>query len=111
MDPWHELVRARAAQSRRLRAHPVLAVIGPSGSGKSSLVLAGLLPALRKSGLFGAGEWNIRVMRPSGLLVVDNTLSHANQLVEFSELVHEHEAVTSTLVTVGAGVLLVVKSP
>ena len=60
-----------------------------------------------------AGYWPdlVRVLRPNGLLVVDNTLSHANQLVEFSELVHEHEGVTSTLVTVGAGVLLVVKSP
>jgi predicted O-methyltransferase YrrM len=59
------------------------------------------------------GYWPdlVRVLRPNGLLVVDNTLSHANQLVEFSELVHEHEGVTSTLVTVGAGVLLVVKSP
>jgi predicted O-methyltransferase YrrM len=59
-----------------------------------------------------AGYWPdlIRILRPNGLLVVDNTLSHANQLVEFSELVHEHERVTSTLLTVGAGVLLVVKS-
>ena len=48
---------------------------------------------------------------PNGLLVVDNTLSHAKELVDFSELVHEDERVTSTLVTVGAGVLLVVKSP
>jgi predicted O-methyltransferase YrrM len=58
------------------------------------------------------GYWPdlVRVLRPNGLLVVDNTLSHANQLVEFSELVHEHERVTSTLVTVGAGVLLIVKS-
>ena len=58
------------------------------------------------------GYWPdlVRVLRPNGILVVDNTLSHANQLVEFSELVHEHERVTSTLVTVGAGVLLGVKS-
>ena len=40
-----------------LRLHPFLAVIGPSGSGKSSLVFAGLIPALRRSGLFGAGGW------------------------------------------------------
>ena len=40
----------------RLRLHPFLAVIGASGSGKSSLVRAGLIPALRKSRLFGAGE-------------------------------------------------------
>jgi predicted O-methyltransferase YrrM len=52
----------------------------------------------------------VRVLRPRGLLVVDNTLSHARELVEFSELVYSEEGVTSTLVTVGAGVLLVVKS-
>jgi predicted O-methyltransferase YrrM len=52
-----------------------------------------------------------RVLRPRGLLVVDNTLSHAKELVAFSELVYSDEAVTSTLVTVGAGVLLIVKSP
>jgi predicted O-methyltransferase YrrM len=59
------------------------------------------------------GYWPqlVRILRPNGLLVVDNTLSHANQLVEFSELVYADERVTSTLVTVGAGVLLVVTSP
>src|SRR3954462_10111551 len=58
------------------------------------------------------GYWPdlVRGLRPNGLLVVDNTLSHANQLVEFSELVHEDERLTRTLVTVGAGVLLIVKS-
>src|SRR5262249_4619859 len=40
----------------RLRLHPFLTVIGPSGSGKSSLVFAGLVPALRHSGLFGPGD-------------------------------------------------------
>jgi predicted O-methyltransferase YrrM len=52
----------------------------------------------------------IRVLRANGLLVVDNTLSHAKELVEFSELVYSDPAITSTLVTVGAGVLLIVKS-
>ena len=41
----------------RLRQHPFLAVIGPSGSGKSSLIYAGVIPALRRSKRFGAGEW------------------------------------------------------
>ena len=53
----------------------------------------------------------VRVLCDSGLLVVDNTLSHAKELVEFSELVYSDECLTSTLVTVGSGVLLVVKSP
>jgi predicted O-methyltransferase YrrM len=53
----------------------------------------------------------LRVLRDGGLLVVDNTLSHAKELVDFSELVYSSGGVTSTLVTVGAGVLLIVKSP
>jgi predicted O-methyltransferase YrrM len=52
----------------------------------------------------------VRVLRDNGLLVVDNTLSHASQLTEFSGLVYGDERITSTLVTVGAGVLLIVKS-
>jgi WD40 repeat protein len=49
---------------QRLRLHPFLAVIGPSGSGKSSLVFAGLLPALRRSALFGLGDWRVCILRP-----------------------------------------------
>jgi hypothetical protein len=48
----------------RLRAHPFVTVIGPSGSGKSSLVFAGLLPRLRQSTMFGSGEWVVISMRP-----------------------------------------------
>ena len=39
---------------------PLLAVIGPSGVGKSSFVHAGLVPAVRASG----GTWQVRVLRP-----------------------------------------------
>ena len=43
-----------------------LAVVGTSGSGKSSLVRAGLMPALRGGMMTGAGSnWRIAVMRPS----------------------------------------------
>jgi transcriptional regulator with XRE-family HTH domain len=35
----------------------VLAVIGPSGSGKSSVVMAGLIPLLQAGGLPGSQEW------------------------------------------------------
>jgi WD40 repeat protein/transcriptional regulator with XRE-family HTH domain len=34
-----------------------LAVVGPSGSGKSSVVGAGLVPALRRGGLLGSENW------------------------------------------------------
>ena len=36
--------------TRRLAEHPLLLVVGPSGSGKSSLVRAGIVPALRGAG-------------------------------------------------------------
>jgi len=48
-----------------LRIYAFLTVIGPSGSGKSSLVFAGLLPALRQSHLFGKGQWHVELMRPA----------------------------------------------
>jgi energy-coupling factor transporter ATP-binding protein EcfA2 len=35
----------------------LLTVVGPSGSGKSSLVLAGILPALKEGGVPGSGDW------------------------------------------------------
>ncbi len=41
-----------------------LAVIGPSGSGKSSVVRAGLIPALRRGGLPGSENWFIVDMLP-----------------------------------------------
>ncbi len=49
----------------RLSTHRFLAVVGASGSGKSSLVRAGLLPSLYRGHLAGAGSrWRIAVMRP-----------------------------------------------
>ncbi len=44
--------------------HRFLAVIGPSGSGKSSVVKAGLLPMLRKGGLLGSARWLIAEFTP-----------------------------------------------
>jgi serine/threonine protein kinase len=44
----------------QLDAWPLLAVIGPSGVGKSSFVHAGLVPAIRNA----SSDWQIRVLRP-----------------------------------------------
>jgi DNA-binding SARP family transcriptional activator/ABC-type glycerol-3-phosphate transport system substrate-binding protein len=41
-----------------------LAVVGPSGSGKSSVVNAGLVPSLRAGGVPGSDEWFIVTMTP-----------------------------------------------
>lgn len=50
---------------RRLRLHRFVAVVGTSGSGKSSLVRAGLLPSLHSGVMVSAGsEWRVAVLRP-----------------------------------------------
>ena len=43
----------------RVRGKPLVAVIGPSGSGKSSLIFAGLFPRL-----YQEGSWCIAPFRP-----------------------------------------------
>src|SRR5947209_293258 len=50
---------------RRLKRTHFLAVVGTSGSGKSSLVRAGLLPALQGGLMSSAGsDWRIAILRP-----------------------------------------------
>ena len=52
---------------RRLGRHRFVAVLGVSGSGKSSLVSAGLLPALERGGVWEAGtRWRQVITRPAG---------------------------------------------
>jgi WD40 repeat protein/DNA-binding SARP family transcriptional activator len=48
----------------RLVGSPLLAVVGPSGSGKSSAVRAGLLPALASGVLPGSEDWSHALVRP-----------------------------------------------
>ncbi|MEO8687230.1 MAG: BTAD domain-containing putative transcriptional regulator [Solirubrobacteraceae bacterium] len=48
----------------RLVGAPLLAVVGPSGSGKSSVVRAGLLPALAGGVLPGSERWARALIRP-----------------------------------------------
>ena len=50
---------------RRLRSTRFLAVIGTSGSGKSSLVRSGLIPALQSGFMVSAGSsWRMAILRP-----------------------------------------------
>ncbi len=49
---------------RRLQTNRVLVVAGPSGSGKSSAVRAGLLPALRSGSIQGSDEWRYELFTP-----------------------------------------------
>jgi WD40 repeat protein len=48
----------------KLKATRFLAVVGPSGSGKSSLVRAGLLPLLRRGAMPDSHSWTIQVLTP-----------------------------------------------
>ena len=60
----------------RLAGATLLGVVGPSGSGKSSAVRAGLVPALRAGVLPGSERWTTMVMRPGDhpLRELDRTL-------------------------------------
>jgi WD40 repeat protein len=64
----HRLFFGRDEQSNellmRLEDSAFVAVVGSSGSGKSSLVRAGLLPLLRDGFLFETDAWKIAVARP-----------------------------------------------
>jgi WD40 repeat protein/DNA-binding SARP family transcriptional activator len=48
----------------RLVGAPLLAIVGASGSGKSSVLRAGLLPALAGGTLPGSGDWEQVLLRP-----------------------------------------------
>ncbi|NJK82331.1 MAG: hypothetical protein HC914_21770, partial [Chloroflexaceae bacterium] len=65
----------------RLPRAPFQIIIGPSGSGKSSLVFAGLIPAVQ-AGALGAG-WVIRTMRPGAtpLATLATTLNAERHLL------------------------------
>ncbi|MFE7077093.1 trypsin-like peptidase domain-containing protein [Streptomyces sp. NPDC057620] len=59
-----------------LAARPsFLAVLGPSGSGKSSLLRAGLIARLRRGALPGSEEWTILIRRPAELGSVEEELA------------------------------------
>jgi WD40 repeat protein len=53
-----------AELTMRLAETPFLAVVGPSGSGKSSVLRAGLLPAVWSGTLSGASTWTTILLAP-----------------------------------------------
>src|SRR5262249_27524764 len=53
-----------AAALEILRTRGLLALVGPGGSGKSSLARAGILPALEEGALGGARPWDMVVVSP-----------------------------------------------
>lgn len=53
----------------------------------------------------------VRTLNTTGMLVVDNVISHQDEVADFREVVERDDRVMDALVPVGAGVLLVVKQP
>ena len=52
----------------------------------------------------------LRTMRsPGGLLVIDNVISHAEEVAEVTGLIEQEPSVVSSVVSIGAGVRLVVR--
>lgn len=58
-----------------------------------------------------AGYWPdlVRSLRPRGVLVVDNVISHAGELAAFRALVSADDRVSEAVAPTGAGALLVVR--
>ncbi|MCG7600239.1 class I SAM-dependent methyltransferase [Halomonas sp. McH1-25] len=56
--------------------------------------------------------WNQirRVLRPGGLLIVDNAISHREEMAPFAALIESDKGYTLSLVPVGKGELLAVKA-
>ena len=76
----------------------LLGVVGPSGSGKSSLVLAGLLPSLAAGLLPGSERWGRAVLRPGARPVaeLDSALSGAEHGERLVLVVDQFEEVFTT---------------
>jgi len=58
-----------------------------------------------------AGYWPdlLRALAPGALLVIDNVISHAEQVEEVTALIEAEPTVTTALVPIGAGLRVVVK--
>ncbi len=69
----------------KLKISHFLAVLGPSGSGKSSLVRAGLIPALRRGALPGSDDWPLCVFAP-GAYPLTALVAQVSRLFEHTSM-------------------------
>ena len=77
----------------RLAQHPFVVVVGASGSGKSSLVKAGLLPSLAQNILPDSSRWRVLAFTPGS----QPLLAVASQLATFLPLVDRPRAVDDSM--------------
>src|SRR5205085_11015684 len=97
----------RAAEIKELlnyvKQSGLVAVIGPSGSGKSSLVQAGLLPRVRRGDLPGSEHWKIVMLSPGDDPFGTLAAALAPALREAKAAVDNHLAVTLAEEELGLG--------
>lgn len=78
------LIKKSLERLRADRPERFLGVVGASGSGKSSLVRAGIIPALRAGDLPGSEHWRVIIFTP-GLAPVDALAQRLAPLIEDQE--------------------------
>lgn len=108
-----QLFKGRGGQEeeliKRLKKNHFLAVIGSSGTGKSSLVRAGLIPQLFGGYLHDAGnKWNIAICRPGKDPIANLAIAISSVITrskEKQEIAKHFEEVESTLNTSIYGLL------
>src|SRR6202163_4812799 len=73
---------------RRLRSNRLLAVVGTSGSGKSSLVRSGLIPSLHSGFMVSAGSaWRVSMMRPG-----EDPIGHLAEALDAPDVIGARES-------------------
>ncbi|HEY6758445.1 MAG TPA: class I SAM-dependent methyltransferase [Baekduia sp.] len=98
------LTRGGLAGAVELRTEDAADTLAASGDGEWGLIF---LDAERPAYV---SYWPdlVRALAPGGLLVVDNVLSHAEQVADFRALVAADDRVHEALAPTGAGALLIV---
>jgi len=96
---------AGLTESTRLRVADIGAVLAAAGAGAWDIVF---LDAERRHYVEYLPHL-LRALADGGVLAVDNVISHAGELVEFSAAIDAEAALTHTVVPVGAGLLVAVK--
>jgi energy-coupling factor transporter ATP-binding protein EcfA2 len=80
---------------KKLRMVKFLAVIGSSGSGKSSLVKSGLIPALHSGFMAGAGSnWKVCTFRPGNDPIGNMAIALAEQNLLYNNIESEEDSYT-----------------